>query len=63
MWRGEGDAFGSLNILESKSALLDVTADEDMIVYLLPAEVLKGLVNSCSAFKQYFQFFLVFSRA
>ncbi len=56
--RGEGDVFGSLNILESKAALLDVTADEDMIVYLLPAEVLKNLVESHPAFKQYFRFSL-----
>ena len=56
--RGEGDVFGAVSVLKGTEALFDVTADEDIIAYLLPAGMFKELVDSNPAFQRYFSFSL-----
>lgn len=52
--RGEGESFGALSLLQGKEALFTVTAREDLICYLLPAEDLKALVARHPAFARHF---------
>lgn len=56
--RGEGDSFGALSALDDKKTAFDVTADEDMIAYLLPASVLRSIVDTHPEFKEYFNYSL-----
>jgi CBS domain-containing protein len=56
--RGEGDVFGALSLLEGSQALFDVTAQEDLIAYLLPAEAFKALVDQHPVFQRYFSYSL-----
>jgi len=43
--RGEGDVFGAVSLLNGKVALFDITADEDIIAFILPAETFSSLVD------------------
>ena len=52
--RGEGETFGAVSLLQGKEALFTVTAREDLICYLLPAEELKALVARHPAFARHF---------
>lgn len=52
--RGEGDVFGALSILTVKNALFDVKVNEDLVSYLLPADVLIGVVRRYPEIEQYF---------
>ncbi len=52
--RAEGDTFGSVSLLQGHQALFSVTAREDLICYLLPAEDFKALVRSKPVFERYF---------
>jgi CBS domain-containing protein len=52
--RSEGDVFGATSILQGKEALFDVTAEEDLVTFLLPADLFKKLVNSHPAFGRFF---------
>jgi CBS domain-containing protein len=52
--RAEGDTFGAVSLLQSRQALFSVTAREDLICYLLPAEPFKALVAAHPAFERYF---------
>lgn len=56
--REEGDVFGALSILRVKRALFDVKANEDLITYLLPAEVFLQLVKRHPEIEQYFSYSL-----
>lgn len=52
--RGEGDYFGAASLLEGKKALFDVTAEQDVIAYLLPAAVFLELAAGNAHFKRFF---------
>lgn len=52
--RGEGDYFGAISILEDKPAMFDISAHQDLIALLLPAEEMKQLVSRYPVFYRYF---------
>lgn len=55
---GEGETFGATNVLDSKKSVFDISSDEDMIAYLLPADVFKEIVASNPDFNEYFSYSL-----
>jgi CBS domain-containing protein len=57
-FRSEGEFFGSVSLLQGKKALFNVTAEEDTIAFLLPAESFKPLVEKHLEFKRHFAFSL-----
>lgn len=57
-FRGEADAFGGASILQGSESLAEITATEDSILYLLPADVFRHLVNTNPAFERTFKFSL-----
>jgi len=56
--RGEGDYFGATSILQDKPAMFDISARQDLICLMLPAEEVRQLVNSYPVFERYFSFSL-----
>ena len=52
--RSEGEVFGATSILQGTEALFDVTAEEDLVTFLLPADLFRRLVDSHSAFGRFF---------
>jgi CBS domain-containing protein len=56
--RGEGDYFGATSILQNKPAMFDISAHQDLICLILPAEDVRQLANSHSVFESYFSFSL-----
>ncbi len=52
--RAEGDTFGAVSMLQGRQALFSVTAREDLICYLLPAEAFKALVATHTSFERHF---------
>ncbi|BBO92264.1 DUF294 nucleotidyltransferase-like domain-containing protein [Desulfosarcina ovata] len=56
--RGEGDSFGAVSLLEGKSALFNITAQEDMIALLVPKAAVDRLLAAHAPFKRYFGFSL-----
>ena len=52
--RGEGDYFGASSILEDKPAMFDISAHQDLIALVLPAEELHQLVSKYPVFHRYF---------
>ncbi len=54
--RGEGDTFGALSLLQGRSALFDVVADEDIIAFLLHATMFRALVDNHPQFSRHFSF-------
>jgi CBS domain-containing protein len=56
--RGEGDYFGATSILQNKPAMFDITARQDLLCLMLPAEDVRQLVNSYPVFERYFSFSL-----
>lgn len=52
--RAEGDTFGAVSLLQSREALFSVTAREDLICYLLPADSFKELVDTHPIFERHF---------
>ena len=56
--RGEGDYFGATSILQNKPAMFDISARQDLICLMLPAEEVRQLVNSYPVFERYFSFSL-----
>ncbi|MFH1136115.1 MAG: putative nucleotidyltransferase substrate binding domain-containing protein [Pseudomonadota bacterium] len=56
--RGEGDIFGAVSLLSSRQALFTVTAQEDLLVFLLPASDFRGLVRDHPVFQRHFQYSL-----
>ena len=56
--RGDGDIFGAVSLLSSKQALFTVTAQEDLLVFLLPAPEFRRLVSDYPVFQRHFQYSL-----
>jgi CBS domain-containing protein len=56
--RGEGDYFGATSILQDKPAMFTISAQQDLISLMLPAENVRQLVNSYPVFERYFSFSL-----
>lgn len=56
--RGEGDVFGAVSLLKGNEALFDITAEEDIIAFLLPAEIFRNLVADHPVFRRHFGFSL-----
>lgn len=54
--RGEGDYFGASSLLEHKPAMFDISAEEDLIALMIPADELKRLVTNYPMFKRFFSF-------
>jgi len=52
--RGEGDYFGASSLLEEKPPMFDISAQQDLVALLLPAEELQQLVTKYSVFERYF---------
>jgi CBS domain-containing protein len=57
--RGEGDTFGSLSLLHSEHGHFTVTAQEDLLAFVLPAEDFRELVETHSGFQRHYRFSLV----
>jgi CBS domain-containing protein len=56
--RGEGDYFGATSILQDKPAMFNISAHQDLICLMLPAENVRQLVNNFPVFERYFSFSL-----
>jgi len=56
--RGEGDYFGATSLLQDKPAMFDITAQQDLICLMLPAEDVRQLAGNYPVFKHYFSFSL-----
>lgn len=52
--RGEGDYFGATSILQQSSISYDITAEEDLIILMLPADSLRQLVTDHPEFQRFF---------
>jgi len=52
--RGPGDVFGAVSLLKGKEALFDVTAEKDIIAFMLPAHEFKELVEAHPSFRRTF---------
>jgi len=52
--RGEGDYFGASSLLEDKPPMFDISAQQDLVALLLPAEELQQLVSKYPVFERYF---------
>jgi len=52
--RGEGDYFGASSLLQDKPAMFNISAHQDLIALVLPAEELKQLVSKYPVFHRYF---------
>ncbi len=57
--RGEGDTFGALSLLHSEKGHFSVTAQEDLLTFVLPAADFLSLVESHPGFQRHFKFSLV----
>lgn len=53
--RGSGDIFGAISLLQGKRAQFNVTAEEDLIVFLIPEKVLLPLLDTQPTFKRFFE--------
>ena len=56
--RGEGDYFGATSILQDKPPMFDISAHQDLICLMLPAEDVLQLVSDYPVFERYFSFSL-----
>jgi CBS domain-containing protein len=56
--RGEGDYFGATSLLQDKPAMFDISAGQDLICLMLPAQNVRQLVKSYPVFERYFSFSL-----
>lgn len=52
--RGEADYFGATSILQQKPVTYDITAQQDLIILMLPADDLKQLVAKHPEFQRFF---------
>ncbi len=52
--RGEGDIFGAISLLKGDKALFNVSVEEDLIVFLIPLDVIESVRNVNDSFKRYF---------
>jgi len=56
--RGEGDTFGGLSLLHSEKGHFTVTAQEDLLAFVLPAADFISLVETNPGFQRHFKFSL-----
>ncbi|BBO75953.1 nucleotidyltransferase family protein [Desulfosarcina widdelii] len=56
--RGEGDSFGAVSLIEGKNALFNITAQEDLIAFLVPKATVDRLLADYSQFRRYLGFSL-----
>lgn len=56
--RGEGDSFGSVSLTQGLQALFTVKAQEDLLVFLLPAQEFRRLLEEKPSFQRHFSFSL-----
>ena len=49
-FRGEGDSFGAVSLLKGGNAMFDVTAEEDLIVFLIPKAGIEALMAATAIF-------------
>jgi CBS domain-containing protein len=56
--RGEGDTFGALSLLHSEKGHFTVTAQEDLLAFVLPSADFVSLVESHPGFQRHFKFSL-----
>jgi CBS domain-containing protein len=52
--RGEADYFGATSILQAKPVTYDITAQQDLIILMLPADDLKQLAAKYPEFQRFF---------
>ncbi len=57
-FRGEGDSFGAVSLLKGGNALFNVTAEEDVIVFLIPKATVDHLLRVHRSFQRFFGFSL-----
>jgi CBS domain-containing protein len=57
--RGEGDTFGALSLLHSEHGHFTVTAQEDLLAFVLPAADFQELVETQPGFQRHYRFSLV----
>ena len=57
-FRGEGDSFGAVSLLKGGNAMFDVTADEDLIAFLIPKATIDMLMAQHTPFRRFFGFSL-----
>ncbi|BBO71128.1 nucleotidyltransferase family protein [Desulfosarcina alkanivorans] len=57
-FRGEGDSFGAVSLLKGGNALFNVTAEEDLIVFLIPKAAVDRLLEAHPPFRRHFGFSL-----
>ncbi len=56
--RGEGDTFGALSLLHSEKGHFTVTAQEDLLAFVLPSQDFISMVESHPGFQRHFKFTL-----
>lgn len=56
--RGEGDTFGALSLLHSEKGHFTVTAQEDLLAFVLPSGDFISLVEAHPGFQRHFKFSL-----
>lgn len=56
--RGEGDTFGALSLLHSEKGHFTVTAQEDLLAFVLPSADFISLVETHPGFQRHFKFSL-----
>ena len=56
--RGEGEIFGAVSLISGKKALFTVTAREDLLAFLLPADEFRRLMDEYDTFSRHFSFSL-----
>lgn len=56
--RGEGDSFGAVSLREGRNALFNISAEEDLIAFLIPKATVDDLLDRYAPFRRYFGFSL-----
>jgi CBS domain-containing protein len=56
--RGEGDTFGALSLLHSEKGHFTVTAQEDLLAFVLPSQDFISMVEAHPGFQRHFKFSL-----
>ncbi len=53
-FRGEGDSFGAVSLIKGGNAMFDVTAEEDLIAFLIPKATVDLLMADHVPFRRFF---------
>jgi CBS domain-containing protein len=53
-FRGEGDSFGAVSLLKGGNAMFDVSAEEDLIAFLIPKATIDILMAEHAPFRRFF---------